>query len=717
MAVVALGLSQGAGHGDEPKGAYPWENNTLGKEETVPPPWTPLVREGDVLKVWGRAFSFADRAWPAAITTQNREVWSSPPELTLRTAGGSLAEAVPGPVVFGEVGATRAAVTQTTVLPDAEVKAACTVEFDGFCKIEIEVVPTSGDLRLEEFVLTFTFPAEFARTFSRFVDYDFETQRLDRADFARSFGRLDEVQEFAFNPAVWVGNSRTGIEWSCETDYGWSPRQAKNAIRLEPRDGQVIMRVAVVGKAVTSSEPFRFVCALYPTPVKPRYPDARAVRLLNGWSYNGPDGEVPAGLKPFGLAWHAKFPVRHTGQPGFAPAASEAAESRIKQGLERMRQRGIKVIQYGSLYGLPPVLPNDEWKSYADEWLADGLDKMPRNPLWARNAGLPADTPSIRYISLAPESIRDMIVWSHVRALEADGTDGLYFDLSSPNMLSRNPRHPFGDWVAQGGVYYPFFAQRELMMRLYRALKGRKPDYLITQHHAKVPVVVSGFTDVVLMGEGLNMFFRSPDWTIEAQATDPAAYVPDYGNLSPEIFATEFNQNRGAIYMLLPQILKRNEEALAAKDGLFARYTSALLARCAVYDVPLMSVRVEPGLLRRYEKARERAGWLLEDDYFDPVEARRFFRGDSALERSVYLDPQKRRIVLALGNLTEEQVSATPDLETAALREAGVEPGPDWRVFDAFHDEDLGVLGDSDGRPFQVAPDSFRLLVVQPPEA
>lgn len=75
-----------------PTGAYPtlghpWENTSLGMDEIVPAPWTPVVVAGDEVRVWGREFVPAEGPLPAQITSQGVALFAEAPQLHGRIAG------------------------------------------------------------------------------------------------------------------------------------------------------------------------------------------------------------------------------------------------------------------------------------------------------------------------------------------------------------------------------------------------------------------------------------------------------------------------------------------------------------------------------------------------------------------------------------------------------------------------------------------------------
>lgn len=316
------------------------------------------------------------------------------------------------------------------------------------------------------------------------------------------------------------------------------------------------------------------------------------------------------------------------------------------------------------------------------------------------------------YICLYPKSFRDFFVWQYVQAIEKYGIEGLYLDLASPNILCRNRNHPHGKFVELGGEYYPFFWQRELMQRLYVACKSRKRDFLISVHHAKVPVVCSGFCDLVLSGEPLNIIFRKKPRVLDIANSDPLAYVPDYSELPNEIYEVQYSQRKGFISMLLPEIVKWNETLMDARPDLLKNYTRKLLARAVLYDIPLSAKRMDMDYYNRVLKAQERFGWLTGASYLGPWESGAYLgSGGVNLKAAFYLKPQDKKLMLVVSNLSDQDVREDISLNVEALSKSGLIITPDCRVLDAMEG---APYPSGQGRiTVTVPPQDFRVFIVQ----
>ncbi len=379
--------------------------------------------------------------------------------------------------------------------------------------------------------------------------------------------------------------------------------------------------------------------------------------------------------------------------------------------LQRMHESGAHFIPYGSLYALPATLPGREWDNYAEIWRTERPGGAIINATWARPQGIPVREPSAHYICLHPKSVRDFIVWTHVQALDRYDTDGLYFDLAAPNSPCRNPRHaqPPAEEDVQ---YYPVWWQRQLMKRLWVACKSRRPEYLIAIHHAKCPITVSGFADLVLSGEALNMFFKGDDFSVAAAAGDPAAYVPDYGRVPDVLTELQYSQTLGVINTPLPEIKKWNRELMEQRPDLLERYTRTLLAHVVALDIPVYPSMMDMHLFDAVMAARQQFGGIADAQFVPPSESERLLAGaPAALTVAMHLRPGDTKLLLAASNLTDQPIWETVRLHPQALADAGVSLPPDAALTDAIAGEPLpGDL--ATGWRVDVPPQDFRLLLL-----
>ncbi len=224
---------------------YAWENNTLGMGEHVPPPWTPLRYEGDNIECWGRRFTFGKGALPTQITSQNRELFASPPKLELRVDGRSVNTSNSGKVEQGLVAAHKATRTWKSQSGPHQISLTSTLEYDGFLHVSLRLVPKVS-ANIERLSLTFTMPRTQATIMNRFEEYDFEAQHVNHDNVLGTASQILKPLSMEFNPSVWIGNHEVGWEWSCESNAGWSPMRSLDAIQIVHGKDQTKLTINVI---------------------------------------------------------------------------------------------------------------------------------------------------------------------------------------------------------------------------------------------------------------------------------------------------------------------------------------------------------------------------------------------------------------------------------------------------------------------------------------
>ena len=703
-----------------PSHGLPWENNTLGMEKIVPLPWTAMEYDSRSVSCWGRRYVFDDQCLPSQITSQGKELFARRPSLSLQIDGqDTLGKTV--------LAARRVASKPEQVVYETrkngdnfELLIRTSLEYDGFLLIDLTIRPRRP-VTIERLAIELPMRHEVAEFFNRYVEYDFETQRFAREDVTGSFGRLDQPVAMKFNPAVWVGNHEVGMEWSCETDNGWALDDKSKAIEILPRSDATEMRIAVVSKAIRIAEPWRICFALYPTPVKKLPEDWRRFRLTGT---GASEGRFVTGDRVYGLTMGESWPVKYPGLPVLEP--SQAAGLRLPgryrqsttqetliQTRKTVEENGGHFIPYGALYGMPVTLPNNEWKYYADAWLTAKPPQGSPNAAWGALQGLPKRSTSFYYVCSWARSFQDFLVWHYVEAIKKYNIDAIYLDISSPMAMCKNGNHPHGAHVAAGGQYHPFFAQRRLMQRLYVACLDRQPNFVITQHLAKDPVVCSGFSHVMIKGESLNVVFRGVNWNKIPNPTDPTAYVPDYSRLPEEFFDLQYSARNGYISMLLPQVIKWNEELMRKRPDLLAKYTRTLLARTVLYDVPLWRLRLDYDLYDRVIRAQEKFGGLTASIYQGPWEAGRFLiTGGQKLRIAFYWKPVDHKLLMIVSNLGKEPVRERLALDPQALAKAGFSLNANPKITEIYADQPVSIQTDG-AIVLDMSPDDLRMILRQ----
>ncbi|MDX1929185.1 MAG: DUF6067 family protein [Pirellulaceae bacterium] len=686
-----------------PAKGYAWENNTLGMEERVPVPWVPLTYQGDNVECWGRRYAFGSGAWPTQISSQKLDLFATPPKVEWRVDGRDVVTSFGGTVTQVMSAAHKSVRTWESKTGSHRVKVATSLEYDGFLHVSLRLVP-EGNATIERLVLNFTMPRSLATLMNRFEEYDFELQHVNHDNVLGTASSITKPIKMGFNPSVWIGNHQVGLEWSCESNAGWSPMKSPDAIQIVHGKDLTRLTINCITQPRNVEGPFELSFALMPTPSKPRLRDWRRLRLTT--AMNETAGYV-AEDQVFGFAMG--LPVKFRGLPLMVPSTEKSAHE-IAQLRELATKNKAGFIPYGAFYGMPALLPEGEWQDYASTWRVDPQGASVANVNWGNALGLPKGAESLIYVCPSQRSFQDFLVWQYVQAVEKEHISGVYFDISAPNFTCVSPGHEHAgrkragrDHASvheEGWQYYPLFSQRRLMQRLYVACRERDPNFLITQHCAMQAAVTSTFTDVVIKGEALNRTFKQKHYTPALAQTDATAYVPDYGLLPDNYFELHFTPQQGPLLMLLPQVVKTNDELMRREPELNSRYTRIMLARSAVCDVPVMKSHADLGVCSCVERAQVRSGIVGAAAFHGPWEAGKYLSsGGQSLSVGLYFKPTNGSVALILVNLGKSTVQESIGLNLAALADEGIRPAPRARVISAFTDEETQFEGEG---PIQV---------------
>jgi hypothetical protein len=271
---------------------FPWEGNTLGITEEVSPPFEPIqVNDRDVSVVLRTYRVNGLGLWDSIQAAGNvsagpaREILAAPMALqangeTLTGQGRFTKQAGHEVVYEGE--ARHASVT---------VKTRTTTEYDGCMKVELELLPPS--LNTEHGTLnTLSLDIPLHDSIAPLFHVSTTSLRVNPAEATPAGeGVIWNSRQFPdgewygnFKPYLWVGGEERGLCWFADNDAGWVldvdeqlPAKSAPSLELIRRDGVLTLRVNLVQKPVTITEPRQITFGLLASPAKPMRSDWRQV--------------------------------------------------------------------------------------------------------------------------------------------------------------------------------------------------------------------------------------------------------------------------------------------------------------------------------------------------------------------------------------------------------------------------------------------------------
>lgn len=594
-------------------GDYPWIGNDLGRTDAAPAPWTPVEVDGPTVRVWGRDFTWAGGPLPAQITSQGVPLLAAPIDLGLSVGGAALAlPEAPVQVTARTEGAVG--LRWGGAAAGVDLRAAITVEFDGFTRIALTLAP-ERPVAVERWELRLPVAPAVAQVFSRYLNYDFAALRTDKQSFATSLRFIEAPIDEPFNPEVWVGNAQVGLTWAAQTNLPWQQADFERAISVIPGEGATDLVVRFIDHPVTLTEPMTVEFALSATPLKPFDPRMRQIRLGHPSRL---EGALRAGASREGNEYYGVgFPNDFRGQWDSIPFPEDSDEARAYR--ERLRSAGVRLIPYGALAFTNAVY--EPPRRYYAQWHTLPVSQATLGRFAQYDAGVTEDLgkPLIGHwdgyrVCMTPESYHDFFVDMWVRALTEYEMDGIYLDHGEVSHGCQNPGHEhYLDPRTQPGKYfYGIFGARECLKRLWVAAKQADPDTVIELHQSRPSRIFNSFLDICLSGEVINVFFCG-EHTSRDVIADPSLYVPDYDTLPPAFFAMEFRESYGFDSRILPEVKFANEQYLAEHPELDELWTRVLIKNVLLAGARMHAGNMNQGVLDEYFRGLDAFGPMTDE--------------------------------------------------------------------------------------------------------
>ena len=269
-----------------------WLDSTLGSEDVVTTPYTPLVVEGRTVKATGKEVTFGNNALPINIRTtsgEGEEILASPIRFVV--------EGDRGPMRFQNATPALAETSATKVVFSSQSKAgnvlvldtSARMEYDGYCFYQI-TLRAFRDVQLKDIRLEIPYRKKIATYLMGFASGE--------GGYRRSEVKWS-WKERPWNNRVWIGDVDAGLRCKLRgpaaleesnpitnerggIPVGWSNEGRGGATVTE--DGQIVWVRAYSGpRQMKAGDELDFNFSLLITPVRPRDPQhwCNPVR----WSY------------------------------------------------------------------------------------------------------------------------------------------------------------------------------------------------------------------------------------------------------------------------------------------------------------------------------------------------------------------------------------------------------------------------------------------------
>ena len=440
-----------------PSAKMPWEGNTLGMEDTVPPPWTkPEFTEDGTFRCWNREVKLGGDGLVQSVKCGGKELLMRPVSFVMDGK----------PLAFDARLCSRKNSEASYVLKarDADVAVRVKCEFDGFICFEAEY-PTT--------VRSLVWKVAAKRAFVTGFD------DCSKEDNPNAFFPKGKNPSFDFNPGdqqMWWMPGKIGIMGGIPSMHGWHARNIDKAGRVSTTDDEIEVSTTFVDEPMPAGPRRTVSFYLEPTPVKPKNLKFAATDETKWTLWTGHVMKY--------------FEVKY---PGFEnPLACKPFKDEIKKGVRVFFYNGSSGYAYGDAF----------WNRYRYPWHRNGYKtfahEAPSYELSDRDTGW-------TYGCLASKDFFEFKLWGVNWYLHEPVPEmkDLYFDLANPGRC-QNEAHgcvwkdDFGRRV-EDRIIMPV---REFHKRVYRLLKAKNSDGAMYGHVGSRMSPSGIFFDMICMGEG-----------------------------------------------------------------------------------------------------------------------------------------------------------------------------------------------------------------------
>lgn len=438
IAMKAWGENVPAGELVKPfeRRVFEWEHLGLGAKEKVYPPFIPIRVVGAKVSTVLREHTMNAQGLWEQVVAKGKPLLAAPMHYSA-VVDGAPAQLKAGPLKFTRISGYRS-VAQTSISAGAlRGQATCTWDYDGLMRVDLTLQPTGGKT---VDALTLEIPLKNAAATMmhamgdgiRNTIYQYVPEGQGVVWTAEKVAVNDLPRNFC--SYIFLGTPVRGLSWFAENDRGWSWDPSKPNLELERKGDVLTLRVHLVNKPITITQPRTITFGLLAAPVKPRLEPWRHRWRRDNYSLLGTDinwfalgncGSVyPAGKDMY--LWEM---LRRGNREQLTDADIEAVIERGRKYYEpygdwldafiahvryNLRARyGTKMVFY---YNRASYQACEEFQTFQDEWCLDDYRTVgPGNGIWEIKV-----VPSDSYI--------DYNLYWYGKSFDIAGNQGVYWD-------------------------------------------------------------------------------------------------------------------------------------------------------------------------------------------------------------------------------------------------------------------------------------------------
>jgi hypothetical protein len=451
-----------------PKVPEVWANNTIGEEDEVPSPWTPPKWNAvnGTFSCWNREYIFGKSSLPEQIVSGGRKLLAAPVTLSLDGAPLKFNKLT---VLLQKNEAIKLASNSTT--GKFKIKATVKGEFDGFLWFDIVITP-----RGRQNIRSLTLDIPFLKSASTLFN------SMTKQYYTYKSGDAGKIKNYAMDlylkPRIMsISNDDVGLEWFCEELSDWYNRSPQKSLQIITGKERNILQLNLIDYPCTINRKLCYRFGIQGLPVKP---------LPRQWRLLRAKGENKNSFQPW-FPWEI---LHNIPDP-------RLAKQNYQKSLNKEHQKAPKVLHYFAGFTNSPY--TKEWSYYGGIW-----SKTP--PALGHYGSLQKREWAFAWNCPAARSYRDYYLYGLANTIDKLNIQHLYFDNQDAQLCS-NSLHGCGWRGTDGNTYktYNLLATRDLVKRIYKMFKKKRPNGLIMRHmSAKTVTPVIGFADILADGEIYN---------------------------------------------------------------------------------------------------------------------------------------------------------------------------------------------------------------------
>lgn len=299
---------------------FEWKNNSIGKEQIILPPFTPMTLEENLVGNLTSVRAINGLGLYDSLNVDGRELLAAPMSLAMTVNGK------PTPVHSGKAslkndnGYAVEALAVATTDAGVTLETKGTLEYDGFHWISL-ALKSEKCCTVER--LTLSIPLKNAEV-PLFHAVANELRTNPAGNLPAGEGMLwggsklprkkhagEEMLHPQVVPYLWLGAESRGLSWFMDSSFGYKLDRNADAVRILRKGSVVTVEIDLINKPVTLSGTRRMEFGFHPTPVKPLPAGVKQT------FYDSEGRELPGMFKAqfFLLDFACNFPARWSKRP------------------------------------------------------------------------------------------------------------------------------------------------------------------------------------------------------------------------------------------------------------------------------------------------------------------------------------------------------------------------------------------------------------------